>query len=367
MQSSAIRSVGSAALYLALAACGAGGQGPSEPSPVAPSDAYVPPGAGSAWETVSPRTAGLDSAAFVAAIDWAGTQKSTAVIVLWRGRIVAERYWQGWSASTDSIIASAGKSMTSTALAILRAQGKVNYDAPVAQYLGGGWSNAPTTEAGITVRHLLTMTSGLNDALQAVVAPGTRFYYNNPAYYQTFGVMAVAGGVSRTASGMTALTRSLFWDRIGMASAHWVPNISGGELGFIARMTARDMARFGLLIEREGRWGDTQVVPASAVAEMLGTATPDNPSYGQLWWLNGKGSYRTPGPYLLPTIPAMLIPSAPGDLTAALGAGDKKIYVIPSRDLVVVRHGQEADVAGGNPLAISNFDEHWWQRLRLAL
>lgn len=365
MRSSAIRSAASA-LALLVAACGGGGAAPSDPSPVVPSEAYVPPASGT-WETVSPRAAGLDSVALDAAVSWAGTQRSTAVVVLWRGRIVAERYWQGWTASTDSIIASAGKSMTSAALAILRAQGKVNYDAPASQYLGAGWSNAATTEPAITVRHLLTMTSGLNDALQAVVAPGTRFYYNNPAYYQTFRMMATAGGAPYTGAGMTALTQSLLWGRIGMASAHWVPNISGGELGFIARMTARDMARFGLLIEREGRWGTEQVVPASAVAEMLGTATPDNPSYGQLWWLNGKTTYRTPGPYLLPSVPGMLIPSAPADLVAALGAGDKKIYVIPSRDLVVVRHGQEADEAGGNPLAISSFDEQWWQRLKLAL
>jgi CubicO group peptidase (beta-lactamase class C family) len=142
------------------------------------------------------------------------------------------------------------------------------------------------------------VTSGLNDALQFVVAPDTRFYYDNPAHSQTFGVMAAAGGVSKTASGMTALTQSLRWGRIGMTSAHWVPNISGGEFGLIARMTARDMARFGLLLEREGRWGSEQVVPASAaVAEM----------------------------------PGMLIPSAPADLVAALGGGRQKDLRHPLR------------------------------------
>jgi hypothetical protein len=63
----------------------------------------------------------------------------------------------------------------------------------------------------------------------------------------------------------------------------------------------------------------------------------------------------------------MLIPSAPRDLIAALGKGDKKIYVVPSLDLVVVRHGAEADANGGNPLALSAFDEQLWQRLRAAI
>ena len=84
-------------------------------------------------------------------------------------------------------------------------------------------------------------------------------------------------------------------------------------------------------------------------------------------WLNGSASYRIPGPYVLPTQSGQLIPSAPSDLVAALGKGDKKIYIVPSLELVIVRHGEEADVAGGNSLAIWTFDEQWWQRLKVAL
>lgn len=65
--------------------------------------------------------------------------------------------------------------------------------------------------------------------------------------------------------------------------------------------------------------------------------------------------------------PGLLILSAPTDLVAALGKGDKKIYVVPSLELVVVRHGEEADASGGNPLAASAFDEQWWRRLKIAL
>jgi CubicO group peptidase (beta-lactamase class C family) len=128
------------------------------------------------------------------------------------------------------------------------------------------------------------------------------------------------------------------------------------------------MARFGLLALSRGRWNGAPVVTDTTwFTRSWQSSSPDNAGYGYLWWLNSGASYRTPGPYLVPTVTSPLIPSAPRDLVAALGKGDKKIYVVPSLDLVVVRHGQEADVSGGNPLAISNFDEQWWQRLRVAM
>ncbi|MGQ0647731.1 MAG: hypothetical protein ACT4P7_09160 [Gemmatimonadaceae bacterium] len=82
---------------------------------------------------------------------------------------------------------------------------------------------------------------------------------------------------------------------------------------------------------------------------MTSSSSPSNPSYGYLWWLNGQVSHRIPGRYTLPSRTGSLIPSAPADRFAALGKGDKKIYVIPSLDLVVARHGDEADAGGGTP------------------
>jgi hypothetical protein len=81
-----------------------------------------------------------------------------------------------------------------------------------------------------------------------------------------------------------------------------------------------------------------------------------NPAYGRLWWLNGSaetarpGGRRTPGP---------LIPAAPADLVAALGALDRKLYVVPSRKLVVVRMGQATPDR--------DFDQQLWLRLSAAL
>lgn len=363
---------------IALALCAAACSSDVSTSPVSPPvvpvtptppvvTRYFPSATGDEWETISPAAAGWDTTALRTALDWAGTQQSTAVIVLWRGRIAAERYWNGWTPGKDSLIASAGKSVASVLIGIQQAQGKLRVDAPASTLLGTGWSRSPGSEARITVRHLLSMTSGLDDSLRFVLEPGARFYYNNPAYYQTFELLTRSAALPLSTANVNALSRSLLFDRIGMRSANWRLNFDTGEPGFVLWCNTRDMARFGLLALNNGVWNGTNVLGDTSYARtMLASSSTSNPSYGYLWWLNGQTQYRTPGPYLLPSVNGALIPSAPRDLAAALGKGDKKIYVIPSLELVVVRQGPEADAAGGNPLAISAFDEQLWARLKPA-
>lgn len=354
-----------------LAGCGGSGAAPGGDTPTTPTAPTPPdnpqalavsfPSASGAWETISPTRIGWDSVALTQALDWAGTQRSSAVVVLWRGRIVAERYWRGWNAGTDSIIASAGKSVLSALIGQLRTEGRLQLTDTVSRLIGAGWSRSPLTEPRIVLRDLLTMSSGLDDSLQLVAAPGQRFYYNNPAYYQLFQVV-----VRATGQDINTASRARLFDRIGMAGT-WRLNIDTGEPGFILSLTARDMARFGLLAMSYGRWNGASVVDSSWMAQAFQQGPPDNAGYGYLWWRNGGSSYRIPGPYILPSVAGMLIPSAPTDLVAALGKGDKKIYVSPKLGLVVVRHGEEADANGGNPLALSSFDEQFWQRLRVAM
>ncbi len=89
---------------------------------------------------------------------------------------------------------------------------------------------------------------------------------------------------------------------------------------------------------------------------MLRPSQQMNPSYGFLWWVNGQASSvswaatpeRTEG---------ALIPSAPADLVAAQGARDRKLYVIPSLDLVVTRLGDVGSVED------SSFNDAFWERL----
>lgn len=325
---------------------------------------YFPPLTGNAWATARPAEARLDSAALNAALDWVGTQESKGVVVLWRGRIVAERYWQGWGINTVGPVFSAGKAITGALVGDLAAQGLVSLDAPVSTYLGADWSRAGAAEAAITVRHLLSMASGLDDSLRHVDAPGTRFYYNNPAYYQLFGIVEAATGV-----GFDQYVQTRLASRIGMGRTITFANTDTGEPGFIFACSARDFARFGSLILQHGRWdGETVLRDSAYHAAARRWSNTDNKAYGYLWWLNGSSSYRTPGPYLLPTVSGSLFPEAPMELVAALGLDDKKLYLVPSRDLVIVRLGDRAPVSGGvSPAAISGFDNALWERLSLAL
>lgn len=342
----------------ALQACST--DGPTAPTSTA---LYFPPTDNSFWLTARPVEAGFDSVALAAALDWAGTQQSYGIVVLWRGRLVAERYWAGWTSNTRGPLFSAGKSITSALVMQMIAEGKLSLDTSVSAILGNGWSRATSGESAITVRHLLSMASGLNDSLQTIVAPGTKFYYNNPAYYQLFAVLSQVSGLT-----VPQLAASRIFGPIGMTRALAFENTDTGEPGYIFLSSARDFARFGLLLQAGGRWSGTAVLSDSAALQQSRRYSgTDNLSYGWLWWLNGAASHRTPGPYLLPTNAGPLIPAAPSDLVAALGLDDKKLYLVPSRELVIVRLGDRAPIAGvGNPEAGSGFDNEWWLRLSAA-
>lgn len=339
----------------------------SENTPTAPvpQTQYFPPLSGAGWETITPAALGWNTAALESALTWLGEQNSTAVVILWRGRIVAERYWNGWGPSTPGPNFSAGKVITGHLVGELAAEGAFALDDPVSDVVGAGWSRAAEPdESAITIRHLLRMASGLDDSLYAATTRGETFYYNNPAYYQLFSVLQAASGQT-----VAQLTRERLWDRIGMSTAFWLPNTDTGQPGFIHFSSARDFARFGLLTLNGGVWNGTVIHPDSqflrAARQPSGTT---NLSYGYLWWLNGQSSHRLPGPWLLPTRSGPLFPGAPNDLAAALGLDDKKLYVVPSLDLVVVRLGPRAAVSGAQSLAaISLFDTELWARLQPAI
>jgi hypothetical protein len=85
--------------------------------------------------------------------------------------------------------------------------------------------------------------------------------------------------------------------------------------------------------------------------------TATNPAYGRLWWLNGGSHSFSPGP-ATPRREGSFIPAAPNDLVAALGAADRKLFVVPSMKLIVVRTGQAAPDRA--------FNDKLWQLLMRA-
>jgi CubicO group peptidase (beta-lactamase class C family) len=324
------------------------------------------PASNEAWEQVSPAKVGWSEEKLKAALDFAGRTHASGVVILHRGRLLVEQYWtpdlgqtakkgreygllvRGHDAAGHVVedVASVQKSIAAILVGIAQQKRLLRIDDPVTLHLGKGWSNAsPEQEAAITLRHLLTMTSGLKDDLTFDAVAGTRWRYNSAAYSRTVRVVAAAAKMSPN-----ELTRAWLTSRIGMNDSRWVErrgagsDVAANPLGFAT--TARDLARFGLLILSEGNWqGEDVIADRDYLKAALRPSQALNPSYGYLWWLNGqpevaRGSgERVKGP---------LIPNAPADLVAALGAVDRKLYVVPSLELVVTRLGNNAGPAFQN-------------------
>ena len=316
---------------------------------------YFPPPGEAPWTAVSPAEAGWDTERLEAALAFAGERQSGGVAILHRGRLVAERYWQGRDLHSVRDIASAQKSVMAILVGAAIERHGLSLADPAHRWLGPGWSKASAQqEAAITVRHLITMTSGLDETLAYQGAAGAIWRYNNEAYHQNHPIIEKAAGKS-----LQAFSDEVLFGPLGMQHAQWRRR-ADGKYGLL--LSPRDMARFGLFILAGARWGQAPpLVRPAYLRDALNTSQPLNPSYGYLWWLNGKGSYRFPGGAEL--VPRSIVPNAPADLVAALGAADQKIYVVPSLDLVVARQGER----GGAPsLAVSSFDNEWWGRLMAA-
>lgn len=323
-----------------------------------PNTVYYPPLTGDAWETISPQKLGWDTAKLQELIDFVGQNNSTAFIILWKGRIVTEKYWGNFPPSSSFKIFSASKSIAAFLTGLAQEQGKLNINQKVSDYIGVGWSNATALqESAITIKQLISMTSGLDDNLNYEAAAGTKWHYNTIAYHKIYEVLAAAYHQPNA-----TYTNEQLWSKIGMQNSFWDVEPGGGPS---MSCSGRDMARFGLMIMSNGKWNGTPIMNDQTYYEaMLNSSQSLNPSYGYLWWLNGKSFYLLPGTSGVPST-TTLMPNAPADLVAALGYGDKKIYVVKSKDLVVIRHGQPSNYPVS--YALSNFDNLIWTKLMAAI
>ncbi|MBI2709478.1 MAG: serine hydrolase [Actinobacteria bacterium] len=316
------------------------------------------PGPGG-WQTVQPRDVGWDPVGLRAALDFAASRGSRALVLALDGSVLAEGRW-GVGPAYRQDIASCQKSVVAVLVGIAQQRGLLSIGDPVSRYLGSGWSNAGRlAERRITIRHLLTMTSGLTDSFDVEASPGTVWWYNSNAYHR---LQAVLEKVARAS--ITDLSQRWLWDPIGVTSALWQPRPGSGRYSVDPKgnriwslsMTAHDMGRFGLLVQRGGTWAGRPVVADSRyLADALSTSQSLNPSYGYLWWLNGQKSYQLPNERTVR--PGPLFPAAPADLVSALGAGDQKIYVSRDRRLVMTRLG-----SGGG----AGFDNALWSKVLAA-
>jgi CubicO group peptidase (beta-lactamase class C family) len=328
----------------------------TDPIPTPVQNMYFPPLSGNTWETTSISDLKWNQNAVQPLLDYLELKHTKSFIILINGRIVLENYFNNHNATTNWYWASAGKTLTATMTGIAQQEGLLNINNKVSQYLGTGWtSETPEKENLITCKHLLTMTSGLDDSTDDVAPAnliyksdaGTRWAYHN--------VYVKLQDVVEKASGQTweNYFNSKLRDKIGM-NGNWV------QLGVnsVYTSTPRSMARFGLLMLNKGKWNTTQILNETYFNEATTASQNINLSYGYLWWLNGKPSYHLPQSQF--TFPGSVIPTAPNDMFMALGKNDQKIYVVPSKNMVIIRMGDAADDVN---LALSDFDKVLWEKI----
>jgi len=277
-----------------------------------------------------------------------------ALVVVHRGRLLAERYAPGYGPDTRLPGWSMAKSVTAMLVGILVGRGALQLENPVGL---PEWEGDPRER--IRIADLLHMSSGLDfderyDGLLAdpaemlfashdaagfalrrplLAEPGSRWSYSS-------GSTNVLSLLMRRALGdderYWRLPREALFDPIGATSAVLETDPSGTFVGSsFLYASARDWARLGLLLLQDGRWRGEQVLPAgwSAWLRQPAPAAPHG-RYGAHLWLNaGTGPEGADRPY----------PGLPRDLCYFAGFQGQRVYVLPSRELVVVRLGLTKD------------------------
>ncbi len=323
---------------------------------------YYPPTSGTTWETKTIASLGWNQTAVQPLKDFLLQKNSKSFMILVNGRIVMEEYFDGHTATATWPWNSAGKTLTTAITGIAQQEGLVNINTRVSQYLGAGWTSAPLLKENlITLRHLLTMTSGLSDSTNFVTTAnltymadaGTRWSYHN-VFQKLMDVVAAASG-----QGFETYFNTKLKNKLGM-DGFW----DNGIIFKIYNSNTRSMARFGILALNKGKWENEQVLNENFFTESINTSQSINPSYGYLWWLNGKSSSMLPGGQTV--YPGTLVPNAPADMYAAMGAEDQRIYVVPSKKMVVIRMGNASDPANPN-FALSGFDNALWQKINAVI
>ena len=296
----------------------------------------------------------IDPAAIATAEAYAQATDSIALLVYHRGAIRYEKYFPGYGADFRSDSFSGHKTVMGLLFGAAIADGLVgSVDEPAAKYLP---EFAGDARRDIRIRDLLQMASGLevprfpgltsirlisgSDITRTALSlplekpPGTDFQYSNVN-------AELLGIIIQRATGLRYaeyLSKRL-WSRIGAPpAALWLDREGGMPRTFCCiYTTARGWLQVGRLILGNGRIGADQIVPAAWIKAMT-TPSPNNPNYGyQVWLGSPPGTERK---YNDKTIKAYHSePFAAADMIYIDGFGGQRVYIVPSRDLIIIRTG----------------------------
>ncbi|MFT4017306.1 MAG: serine hydrolase [Agriterribacter sp.] len=323
---------------------------------------YFPANSGTAWEKTPVTALGWNQDAVEPLKKFLADKHTKSFMILVNGRIVMEEYFNGHSSAADWEWNSAGKTLVSATAGIAQQENLLTISDKVSDYLGAGWTNMSSDKENlIALRHLLTMTSGIDDSKQWVIKSnltyvadaGTRWAYGN-VFQKLIDVVAAAGNQE-----FDSYFNEKIRNKTGM-DGYW----NHGTIFTIYHSTTRSMARFGLLALNKGKWNNEQIINEAYFTESINTSQNINPSYGYFWWLNGREKFMVPGAQTV--FPGYLVPNAPADMYAAMGANDQRIYVIPGKKMVVIRMGDASNP--DNPdFAVSGFDNQLWEKINAVI
>ncbi len=327
---------------------------------------YFPPVSNLAnWDTVSPESLGWCLPNIDSLYGFLEQQNTKAFIVLKDGKIALEKYFGTFTKDSIWYWASAGKSLTSFLIAKAQEEGFLKISDTSSKYLGVGWTDCTLQQENkISILNQITMTTGLDDGITDnhctdksclifKANAGTRWAYHNAPYTLLEKVITTA--TNKPINTYTASKLSL---KTGINGA-WLT--TGYDNVFYSK--PRNMARFGLLFQNNCVWnGEALLNDANYINQMTNSSQNINPSYGYLWWLNGKSSYMIPT--LQNSFPGSLAPQAPADMFAAIGKNGQIASVSKSKGLVVVRMGDAPGNFGEVPTVFLN---QMWQKLNAVI
>lgn len=297
------------------------------------------------WETADPQSVNIDAAALEVAGTVAGDiTRFRSLLVVRRGKLVFEEYYNGNHRESLNDVRSVTKSVVSTLTGIALAEGFINsLDESISNYIQPPIATLTVEQQAITIRHLLSMSSGflwpentgnrnaygnwitsgnhINYLLEQplVAVPGTAFEYNSAAVHLLGVVLEAATGME-----LEDFADQYLFNKIGITQRRWEP-LSGGFVngGAGIDLRPRDMARLGQLFLQNGLSGNQQVFPASWASEASAPryswrwqyGSLQSYTYGYLWWVEEGQTDQA---------------------FFAWGYGGQYIYVVPAQELVVV-------------------------------
>jgi CubicO group peptidase (beta-lactamase class C family) len=271
-----------------------------------------------------------------------------SLVLARRGCVEFEYYKAGLDARSLSPVHSITKSVLSVLVGIALDRGYLRLDKKLSELLPEVLD--PTIDPhvrDITIRDLLTMTSGFDSAApfgakvggsppemwqwilnrQMPYTPGAHFNYDN----DSANLLSVALTRAIRQSSRTFAEQNLFRP-LEITHFNWIADSDGYLIGAdTLSLTARDMAKIGLLYLQRGRWDNKQIVSSDYVADSTAKhndgGAPTGAAYGYLWWL--KQTKTDP------------------DAFFAAGSGSQLIYVVPKFDLVMAM-ASSSNITGGN-------------------